>query len=250
MGARRQLPTLLLIDDDMVSREVMATVLTMGGYTIHTAVSGAEAVEWLKSGTAVPDVILMDTQMPGLCGTELIDELRAHSQAAVIAISGSSAPGKVEAAADGFLLKPFGIADLHKLLDEREAQARPAAISQLDPDEPLVNAETLAQLRGIMPEPGVRKIYEAIVADLASRILALEAAISAGDLAEVRRIGHSIKGGCGMAGAQQAARLGAELEALQPGAGSNQLDNSKGLLRDLRIAAQSLERMLETEFPA
>ena len=33
---RHDLPTLLLIDDDMVSREVMATVLTMSGYTVHT----------------------------------------------------------------------------------------------------------------------------------------------------------------------------------------------------------------------
>ena len=37
IGASRDLPTVLIIDDDMVSREVMATVLTMTGYTIHTA---------------------------------------------------------------------------------------------------------------------------------------------------------------------------------------------------------------------
>ena len=40
----------------------------------------------------------------------------------------------------------------------------------------------------------------------------LEAAIAKGDDAEVRRIGHAIKGGCGMAGAIQAARLGALFE--------------------------------------
>jgi len=33
-------PTVLLIDDDMVSREVMATVLTMSGYPVHTARAG------------------------------------------------------------------------------------------------------------------------------------------------------------------------------------------------------------------
>ena len=37
----------LLIDDDLVSREVTATVLTMSGYTVHTAVSGAAALEML-----------------------------------------------------------------------------------------------------------------------------------------------------------------------------------------------------------
>ena len=34
---RRKLPSLLLIDDDMVSREVTATVLTMSGFLVNTA---------------------------------------------------------------------------------------------------------------------------------------------------------------------------------------------------------------------
>jgi response regulator RpfG family c-di-GMP phosphodiesterase len=47
---RRKLPTLLLIDDDLVSREVTATVLTMNGYTIHTAVDGASALRCSPAG--------------------------------------------------------------------------------------------------------------------------------------------------------------------------------------------------------
>jgi HPt (histidine-containing phosphotransfer) domain-containing protein len=97
----------------------------------------------------------------------------------------------------------------------------------------------------MMSEPAVRQIYAAIVADLGRRIALLEAAIARKDLAEIRRIGHAIKGGCGMAGALQAARIGAALES--PG---NHLDNSPALLDNLRGAAASLERMLEVEFPA
>jgi CheY-like chemotaxis protein len=74
------LPTLLLIDDDMVSREVMATVLTMTGYTMHTAPSGEASLELLDSGSCVPAAILMDAQMPGLSGTRLIEELRHQRQ--------------------------------------------------------------------------------------------------------------------------------------------------------------------------
>ena len=44
IGKGRRLPTILLIDDDMVSREVVATVLTMSGYSVHTASSGGEAL--------------------------------------------------------------------------------------------------------------------------------------------------------------------------------------------------------------
>jgi CheY-like chemotaxis protein len=64
-GPPKDLPTVLLIDDDLVSREVMATVLTMSGYTVHTAANGAASLQLLAGGECVPGVILMDAQMPG-----------------------------------------------------------------------------------------------------------------------------------------------------------------------------------------
>jgi CheY-like chemotaxis protein len=253
LTGNKQLPTVLLIDDDMVSREVMATVLTMGGYEMHTAEDGMAALEMLENAAFAPEVILMDAQMPGLSGSRLIAHLRERSHATVIAISASSAPDEVTSAADGFLLKPFGSSELGKMLDERNAHAAPPE-PDLDPDEPVVSRETLAQLRGMMPETGVRQIYAAIVADLSKRAAALQSAVAKGDTDEVRRIGHAIKGGCGMAGALQAARLGARIEALgaaaTAGHGGDDLDNSARLLSDLRNAARSLERMLEAEFPA
>jgi CheY-like chemotaxis protein len=236
---------MLLIDDDMISREVMATVLTMSGYTVHTAVSGEAALDLLAAGECVPGVILMDAQMPGLSGTQLIEQLRARSRAIVYAISGSGAPEDVVAAADGFLLKPFGPDALGRMLEKRQAQSAPAAARKKSPSRPVVNPETLAQLREMMPEAAVRQIYAAIVADLARRIAALEVAIAKNDAAEIRRIGHAIKGGCSMAGALQAASIGAAFES--PG---NHLDNNSALLEDLRAAALNLKRMLEAEFSA
>ena len=248
-GAQRELSTLLLIDDDLVSREVMATVLAMSDYPVHTAADGAAALEMLASETCVPDAILMDAQMPGLSGTQLIAELRAHSRARIFLISGSNAPAEVAAAADGFLLKPFNADALQKLLEQHEPQAVCSAAPVFDPNEPVVSAEILAQLRKLMPEAGVREIYAAIVADLARRIKALDAAIAHADAAEIGRIGHAIKGGCAMAGALQAARLGALLEAAALESQGNCLVNSARLLRDLRVAASNLERMLVDELP-
>jgi HPt (histidine-containing phosphotransfer) domain-containing protein len=122
--------------------------------------------------------------------------------------------------------------------------------SALDPNEPVIRADVLANFRKMMPESAVRQIYETMVSDLSRRIDALSSAIAKGDAAEIRRIGHAIKGGCGMAGAVQAAHLGALLEAglLEPK--DNQLDNSAALLRDLRSATQGLQRMLDAELPA
>lgn len=247
---RHELPTVLLIDDDMVSREVMATMMTMSGYAVHTAVDGGEALALLAGTECVPGVILMDVQMPGISGLPLIQQLRTRSQARLYVISASDTPQEVVAAADGFILKPFPPEALTRLLEEQEAKSRPPVVPGLDPKETVVNPETLAQLLEMMSEKAVRQIFEAILADLGRRTAALKAAIARQDWTEARRIGHAIKGGGAMAGAVQLARLAGDIEAgaLEPKV--NQSDNSSVILADLESAAQNLQRMLEVEFKA
>ena len=249
--SQRELPIVLLIDDDLVSREVAATVLTLSGYTVYTADCGEAALAKIGVKGCNPAVILMDTQMPGLSGNDLIGELRVRTKAVVIAISGSEAVEEVVGAADGFLMKPFDAAALENLLEKREAKPPAASRSResIEQGDPVVSPETLAQLRSLMPEEGIREVYGAVAADLEKRIIELETAIAARDLSSIRRIGHAIKGGCGMAGALQAARLGAMLEALPDGPVGNQLDNSAKLLDNLRSAARNLERILTSELP-
>jgi len=247
LAAQSELPVVLLIDDDLVSREVTATLLTMSGYTVHTAVGGAASLRMLASARCRPDVILVDAQMPGLSGRELIAKLHSRSAARIFIVSGSQPPQDLIEASDGFLAKPFSPDTLHKLLDGHKVHSDPTL---LDPNDPVVSTEVLAQFRKLMPEPAVRQIYTAVIADLSKRIEALASAIAKGDAGEVRRIGHAIKGGCGMAGAIQAAHLGALLEAAPVAQEDNHLDNSATLLRDLRTAAQGLERMLDSELPA
>jgi CheY-like chemotaxis protein len=249
---QNDLPPVLLIDDDMVSREVMATMLTMSGYPVHTAADGPAAVEMLTGEKCVPAIILMDAQLPGLKGIQLIEQLRAHSKARLYAISASDPPKEVLDATDGFLSKPFPPEDLTRLIEEQEAQLHPPAVpAGLDPSETVINPETLAQLREMMPDAAVRQIYEAIVTDLRRRTNAIEAAVSAGDWVETRRLGHAIKGGGSMAGAVQVARLG---ELIESGAletsNVNQSDNSQVILADLRAAANNLQRMLDAEIKA
>ncbi len=241
IGAGRELPTVLIIDDDMVSREVMATVLTMTGYTIHTASRGEEAVALLEAGTCTPEVILMDAQMPGLKGARLVKELRARTRASIYAMSGSDVPDDIKKAVDGHLSKPFGPHALHQLMEQHHSVITEEPVE----DTPVINAETLAQLRGMMPDAGVRQIFSAVLEDLDKRARALQRAMAGGDTAEIRRIGHSIKGGCGMAGAMEAARVGARLEAR-----GDQLDNVPTLFLELKAAGRNLRRMLEAEFPA
>ena len=243
IGEKHELPTILLIDDDLVSREVIATVLTLHGHFVHSAEDGNEALQMLEAGTVKPSVVLLDTQLPGLCGPELITKLRQMGQDEIILISGSTPAEDLIAAADGFLLKPFGPEDLHKLLNQHKPKIEQAATDSVEGD--VVNPSTLAQFRQLMTEATVREIYAAVVSDLQKRLAALESAVNTGDREEIRRIGHAIKGGCGMAGAMQVARLGAFFESK-----SDQLDNCADALQELYSATRKLERMLEREFPA
>jgi len=248
---RRDQVAVLLIDDDLVSREVTATVLTLNGYAVHTAESGAAALEVLATMKPAPEIILMDTQMPGLNGTALIKEMREHSEARILAISGSALPPEVIEATDGFLIKPFEVEAMRKVLDLGVTPAAASAtVSMLETDAPVINLAVLAQFRALMPEPAVRQIYRAIVSDLNQRASALELALATGDMAEASRIGHAIKGGCAMAGASQAARLGALIEKGARSGSGNQLDNGGVLVGDLRAAARALESMLDPELPA
>jgi CheY-like chemotaxis protein len=243
IGERHELPTILLIDDDLISREVIATVLTLHGHFVHSAEDGDQALQMLEQGVVTPGVVLLDTQLPGLSGRELIEKLRMVGQDEIILISGSTPSDELIEVADGFLLKPFGAEDLAKLL----GQHRPKIDQEADAgsEEMVVNPTTLAQFRQLMTDATVREIYAAVVSDLHKRQEALEKAIAEGNSDEVRRIGHAIKGGCGMAGAMQAAHLGALFESK-----SDQLDNCAAALGELYTATQKVERMLEKEFPA
>lgn len=241
IGSDRNYPTVLLIDDDLISREVIATILTLNGYTLHTAGDGMTAVEMLATEKCIPQVVLVDVQMPGLNGAKLVKELRSRSNASIYAISGSEPPQAVRDAVDGFLQKPFSPEALQALLDEHKP--KPEA-SELSKDEPVVSPKILSQLRQMMPEATVREVYVAVVSDLKKRNDALGAAVARHDVVEVRRIGHTIKGGCGMAGARQAARLGELLEAE-----SDELNNCAAIQVELKAAQENLERMLEVEFP-
>lgn len=248
---------LLLIDDDMVSREIVSTLLALSGAVVHTAEDGEAALHLLANGICAPSLILMDARMPGLSGLELIQALRSHSQGRIVLISASDPSAELRAAADGFLLKPFGIEELNRMLSE---QLPPAPLPTKSPDAdsdaaaPDLNLETLAQLRRMMPEASVREIYVALLADLDRRGEALQAALAARDYAQLRRIGHAIKGGAALSGATRIARLGALIESggleMEPGqadaasALQDQNGNPPTLFVELQNAIHQLRGML------
>lgn len=104
----------LIIDDDIMSREVLTFLLEDAGLAVDSVPSGEAALEYLQEGSGSPTVVLADVQLPGLSGAALAAALRSACGGAtvVIAMSGSQAATETVARFDCFLLKPFEPAEL------------------------------------------------------------------------------------------------------------------------------------------
>ncbi len=118
--------TILVIDDEPQLRRALRATLTSIGYTVVEAKSGEEALASLHESE--PNVILLDLNMPGLGGLETCRAIRERSDLPIIILSvRNTEHDKVQAldaGADDFVTKPFGIQELLARL--RAALRRPA----------------------------------------------------------------------------------------------------------------------------
>jgi len=245
-GAPAPRPSILLIDDDAISREVLSMLLEMHGYPVACVEDGAQALAAINAAIdlAQPEVLLMDTQMPGLSGLDLIGALRARTQSRIVAISGSDPGEAIRDAADGFLLKPIQPEDLDALLAGDPAQTQTGTSTGItvsaSAEDDAIDPVVLGKLKAMMPPSAVREIYAAVAADLGPRLDSLQSAMDAKDAASVARIAHAVKGGCSMVGLTAAA---ARLEI------SNRIETWPEELIELRRALVALQRILIHEFP-
>jgi nitrogen-specific signal transduction histidine kinase len=114
---------LLLVDDDKAISEVLKQLLESNGYVVTVATSGREAVN--HYAIVRPDVVVMDRNMPVMDGLSAAAEiLEIDSSARIIIASGYEAdgpdglPDHLKNRIRGYIVKPFEIARLSKLLAE------------------------------------------------------------------------------------------------------------------------------------
>jgi two-component system, chemotaxis family, response regulator Rcp1 len=114
---------LLLVDDDAIDRELFSDAISLAGkgYTIEEAQNGEVALTYLHEADRLPDLIILDLNMPVKDGRETLIELKAHPRLCNIPVcimSTSSAPFDIESAynsgANLFLVKPL---DFNKLIE-------------------------------------------------------------------------------------------------------------------------------------
>ena len=114
--------SILIVDDEFALAELIGDLLELHGHTVALAINGVSALALLNSGEFT--LVITDVMMPVMTGPEMITEMKATPRLATIPVLLISAEpkllseAKAESGADAVLLKPFGPAALHTLIDQ------------------------------------------------------------------------------------------------------------------------------------
>ena len=118
----------LVVDDEPQIRRALAVNLRARGYEVDLAETGEQALE--LAARHHPDVVVLDLGLPGISGVEVIQGLRGWTRVPVIVLSvresESDKVAALDAGADDYVTKPFG---MDELLARLRAALRRAAPS-------------------------------------------------------------------------------------------------------------------------
>ncbi len=115
---------ILVVDDDAMSRRVLAQLLNAGGYNCRVSNDGSEAMETIHAHP--PSLLLLDFDMPGLNGAEVLRRLRSDEDPTVAQIpaimltahgSKESEVSCLQAGADDFVTKPVNASVLRARIE-------------------------------------------------------------------------------------------------------------------------------------
>lgn len=143
--------TILLVEDEPQTREILSSYLQKDGYHVCEAKTGNEALELAKA--VKPACIILDLMLPDLGGEEVCREIRRHSRVPILMLTAKSGESDrvhgLEIGADDYLVKPFS---------PRELVARVRAVMRRAGDYlSLADEVQIGQLSVSMSEKRIRK---------------------------------------------------------------------------------------------
>jgi DNA-binding response OmpR family regulator len=117
-------PSVLVVEDDTGIATQLVRGLTRGGYRVDHVLTGGEALVWGE-----PDVVLLDLGLPDCDGVDVCKRLREKSRAAIIVVTAhgeeTDRVAALDAGADDYLVKPFGLAELQARMRAVLRRVRP-----------------------------------------------------------------------------------------------------------------------------
>ena len=105
---------ILVVEDNELNLKLFCDLLRAHGYAAEPVRDGREAIE--RARAFVPDLVVMDIQMPHISGLELIEQMKADAglrQIPIMAVTAYAAKGDEErirdAGAEGYVSKPISV---------------------------------------------------------------------------------------------------------------------------------------------
>lgn len=116
-----RLPTIIIAEDNAVSRDALRALLEAYGYNVIEAADGEDVLERAQSSN--PDLVLMDIMMPGMDGLEATRRIRQLPTGCDIPILALTAMAgsrdlALEAGCDDYLTKPINIPIFFKTINK------------------------------------------------------------------------------------------------------------------------------------
>lgn len=122
-------PRVLIVEDEDNIALALSTVLGREGWDLSRIEDGAAALDAIRAGR--PDLVILDVMLPSVSGYEICQQIRLEPELAGTRILMMTARGNamerrkgLALGADGFIAKPFDLADL--MGQARALLARPA----------------------------------------------------------------------------------------------------------------------------
>jgi len=244
---------ILLVEDNPANQKLVTHILRERGHAVDVAGDGHDGIRRAAHGHY--DVILMDVQMPGMDGLEATRAIRARENGQghvpIIAMTAHAMKGDRErclaAGMDGYLPKPIDGREMIALV-ERLAAGELPQVSPRAPAEPVgvaavaVFDQDLALERCFKNDVMLKEMVQCYLGEVDTLFPQMHAALERGDLIELGRLGHRLKGTILYLGAEPAREAAVRVERLQTHGGEPV--EAQGAVRALEHACDLLKAAL------
>lgn len=203
----------LVADDSPTQRALLHAILTRAGASVSEAHDGAGAIAVLKRGDPMPDLVLLDSEMPGLSGLDVLRwmdaTLPSDARPPVLALTAHGAEAEqaalLHAGAAGVDRKP--VLDPEALVQRVRGMMR-------DGPAPDLTGAALQKLARIAGPEAAQELFARLGEDLATARKGLAEAAAAANIAALRQHSHVLIALAGTAGASALHEAAADLNSL------------------------------------
>ncbi len=226
MGSKQAASKILVVEDHVINQRVAMSQLRKLGYHADLADSGSTALSAIER--ACYDAILMDCQMPEMDGYEATARIRSCElpprHTVIIALTAHAMEGDrqkcLAAGMDDYLAKPVKVKELGEMLSRwltgegpaTPTAAMPTPAASAREDCAMLDGETIADLRAGSTVLSA-ELVDLFFTDANCRLAGFRLVLQRGNVGELAKLAHGLKGAAGVIGANRIRLLAATIEA-------------------------------------